>query len=77
MATGEPNYHEVMPVNLTVAFIGDVSLDSGGQSLYKLIKESGAEAAIIAGDLDYTGDVDLWDKTIDDYLGPNFPVFAL
>ncbi len=40
---GSPNYNEAMPVNLTIAFVGDIGYGVNGQKMYALLRRENVE----------------------------------
>jgi len=66
----------VVPVNTTIAFIGDVALNEETLALYELIRDEGAEAMFLCGDMDYVNNPDMWDQQITTVLGADYPVFV-
>jgi len=73
---GTPNPKEPMPVNLTVAFIGDQGLAKTSKDVLKIIKQEGAEIVIHSGDFDYENNPSAWDQQISDILGKQYPYFS-
>ena len=65
-----------MPVNFTVAFIGDQGLSAQAKQVLNLIKTEGAHMVLHQGDFDYVNDPVAWDTQITDILGDSFPYFA-
>jgi len=65
-----------MPVNFTVAFIGDQGVKPSSRAVLQLSKDEGAAMVLHQGDLDYTNNPAAWEQMINDILGPDFPYFA-
>ncbi len=61
--------------NLKVAFVGDTSTGSNFQSVLKLVKDEGASALFVQGDMSYSGNASGWWDAVDSVLGTSFPVF--
>lgn len=62
--------------DLKVAFIGDTTDDSPGfKGVLDLIKNEGAAAVVVGGDMSYSADPTAWWATVEGTLGPTFPVF--
>jgi len=55
---------------------GDVGAGEGGLSVYKLIKEEGAELVLHQGDFDYESNPEFFDENINIVFGPSFPYLA-
>eukprot|EP01122_Echinamoeba_exundans_P008918 TRINITY_DN303_c0_g2_i1.p1 TRINITY_DN303_c0_g2~~TRINITY_DN303_c0_g2_i1.p1 ORF type:complete len:694 (-),score=39.64 TRINITY_DN303_c0_g2_i1:347-2428(-) len=64
-----------MPVNLTVAFVGDSGKDAPALAVLQLIKDYGAHMAIHSGDFDYVNSPHIFESNLDTVLGPDFPYF--
>ena len=65
------------PPNFLVAFTADTDRGSTARSVFELVKNEGAEAVLVAGDLAYDeNDPQEWFALVDDVLGADFPVFA-
>lgn len=62
--------------NLLGAFVGDMGSGSNPRSVYKLIKEEGADFLIILGDFDYDDSPGTFRKDLESVLGDDFPVFG-
>jgi len=67
---------QVPPANLKIAFTADVGVTSSSKKVLQFIKDEKADALVILGDFDYKDNPALWEKTLNTYLGENFPVFA-
>src|SRR5437867_7063965 len=65
-----------VPVDLTVACIGDQGLGSNAQAVLTLIRSEGADVVLHGGDFDYQDDPKAWDDQISGILGRDFPYFA-
>lgn len=72
----EPEQRQEMPVNLTLAFIGDQGTGPEAAEVLQLIRRENADAVVHAGDLDYHNDPARWLATIDSTLGADFPYFV-
>src|SRR5262245_48468918 len=76
-ALGLPAVAQQTPAGLKVAFTGDQSLGSDPEEVLQLVKDEGAEALFIQGDLDYSDDPAAWEAMLNKVLGPNFPIITL
>jgi len=65
-----------VPVDFTIAFIGDQGLGPNAQAVLTLIRNEGAAAVLHSGDFDYQDDPKAWDDQISGILGSDFPYFA-
>ncbi|MGE0171265.1 MAG: metallophosphoesterase [Oligoflexales bacterium] len=67
------------PPDLKVALTGDTDTTPGGNELMKLVKSKGANALLIAGDLNYNkgANAETFEKQVNEYLGADFPVFVV
>ena len=65
-----------VPVDFTIAFIGDQGLGPNAQAVLTLIRNEGAAAVLHSGDFDYQDDPKAWDDQISAILGSDFPYFA-
>lgn len=65
---GSPNYLDVVPQSMKIAYIGDTDL-ANVRNIYKLIKAENASAVVANGDLDYTGSPSMWHQIYRDILG--------
>ncbi|NIR51354.1 tandem-95 repeat protein [candidate division KSB1 bacterium] len=72
----QTNAQNATPVNFKIAFIADQGLTRESQEVLTLIKDEGAQAVVHAGDFDYSGRPQHWERQINDILGKNFPYFA-
>ena len=70
------DYDTSMPVNFTVAFIGDQGLGDNAKEVLKFIKNENADMVLHQGDFDYENSPENWDRQINETLGPDFPYFA-
>jgi len=50
-----------VPVDFTIAFIGDQGLGPNAQAVLTLIRNEGAAAVLHSGDFDYQDDPKAWD----------------
>eukprot|EP01121_Diplochlamys_sp_Union-15-3_P010984 TRINITY_DN314_c0_g1_i1.p1 TRINITY_DN314_c0_g1~~TRINITY_DN314_c0_g1_i1.p1 ORF type:complete len:609 (+),score=103.34 TRINITY_DN314_c0_g1_i1:55-1881(+) len=66
----------LMPVNFTVALIGDSGLGVVPQQVLSLIKAENAEIVIHSGDFDYQSNPTAWENQINSILGADYPYFA-
>jgi hypothetical protein len=60
---------------LKVAFVGDTSTGTNWQNVVTLIKNEGAHAVVVAGDMSYSDNPAAWWSTTEGVLGASFPVF--
>ena len=60
---------------LKVAFVGDTSDSTNYSNVLNLVKNEGAAALVIAGDMTYDADPNGWWATTESVLGQTFPVF--
>src|SRR5205809_959611 len=65
-----------VPVDFTIAFIGDQGLGANAQAVLTLIRNEGAAAVLHSGDFDYQNNPKAWDDQISAILGSDFPYFA-
>ena len=63
-------------IDSRVAFIAEQSLSPDAIAVLNLIKDEGADMVLHQGDFDNKDDPALWDKTISNVLGDDFPYFA-
>jgi hypothetical protein len=80
MVYGTPAPWETTPPNTLIAFVGDVALPEDGAAtgqLYDLIRQEGAHALVIQGDLDYVDCPGAWDELLTRHFGESFPVFPV
>jgi hypothetical protein len=68
---------ESTPPNFKVAFFGDEGIDPTSVAALNLVKNEGAQALVVAGDLDYADTPAAWEAQLNNTVGPDFPVFAL
>ena len=61
--------------NLKVAFIGDTSTGTNFTNVLNLIKNEGASAVVVEGDMSYSADPTTWWNNVESVLGTTFPVF--
>jgi predicted phosphodiesterase len=61
--------------NLKVAFVGDTASGSNWTSVAKLIKNEGAKAVMVAGDMTYNDNPEQWWSKTEATFGQTFPVF--
>ena len=67
---------EVPPPGLVVAFMADGPRnDRNAATVYRLVRDYGADAVIHSGDTDYDERQDWFERRIDETLGPMFPYF--
>ncbi|MGE0172573.1 MAG: metallophosphoesterase [Oligoflexales bacterium] len=65
------------PADLKIAFTGDTDTTPEGDAVLQLVKKKGAQALLVAGDLNYEkSNAKTWEQHIDSNLGPDFPVIA-
>jgi len=60
-----------------VAFLGDQGIGEDARRVLRLVKDEGADMLLLLGDFDYEDDPVAWNATLDEVLGPDFPVFAV
>lgn len=61
--------------NLKIAFIGDTDSGSAFTSVLNLIKDEGASAVVVEGDMSYSANPTAWWNALEGVLGTSFPVF--
>jgi hypothetical protein len=61
--------------NLKVAFIGDTSTGANFSNVLNLVKNEGAAALVVQGDMSYSANPPGWWNTLESVLGTTFPVF--
>ena len=61
--------------NLKIAFVGDTADGSNWGSVATLIKNEGAQAVMVAGDMTYDADAPGWWSKTESVFGQTFPVF--
>jgi hypothetical protein len=66
-----------IPPNTTLAFVGDLTMGYPTGQLYNLIREEGAQALVLGGDLSYVHSPAAWEKQINHHLGADFPLFVV
>jgi len=64
------------PPNFRVAFTGDTDKGTNARRVFQLVRDEGAQALLVAGDLSYSS-VSPWTSLVTDVFGPDFPVFAV
>jgi len=68
---------ESTPPNFKVAFYGDMGVGPTSFSTLNLVKNEGAQALVVLGDLDYNDDPVSWEAQLNATVGPDFPVFVV
>ncbi len=61
--------------NLKIGFIGDTSTGTNFRSVLTLIKNEGAAALVVEGDMSYSASPSTWWSDVNSVLGSSFPVF--
>jgi len=61
--------------NLKIAFIGDTDTGSAFSSVLNLIKNEGASAIVVEGDMSYSSNPTAWWNALEGVMGTSFPVF--
>lgn len=61
--------------NLKVAFVGDTSDGTNWGNVLNLVKNEGAAAVVVAGDMTYDSDPNGWWSKTESVVGTSFPVF--
>jgi hypothetical protein len=61
--------------NLKIGFIGDTSTGTNFRSVLTLVKNEGAAALVVEGDMSYSSDPNAWWSDVNTVLGTTFPVF--
>lgn len=61
--------------NLKVAFIGDTDSGASFTSVLNLVKNEGASALVVEGDMSYSANPTAWWNALEGVLGTTFPVF--
>ena len=64
------------PANFRLAVTGDTDHGSNARRVFQLVRDEGADALLVAGDLSYAAP-SLWTDLVDEVFGPDFPVFAV
>ncbi|MGE0549075.1 MAG: metallophosphoesterase [Kofleriaceae bacterium] len=69
----------IPPPDLKIAFTGDTDTTVEGRKVMELVRDQGAHALVVAGDLNYAGGSRSakWEAQIDDVLPASFPVFPV
>jgi hypothetical protein len=75
-AATDPGGSGDTPANFRVAFIGDTEAGANFKSVLTLIKNEGAQAVVVAGDMGYANSATTWVAAADSVLGDTFPVFV-
>jgi hypothetical protein len=76
LAEAHPARADVPPPGLVIAYMGDGPRnDLNAVSVYRLVRDYGADAVIHSGDTDYDERPDWFERRIDETLGPMFPYF--
>ena len=74
--TPGPSSSVVTDRDLLIAFTGDQDVGPEARAVLALIRDEGADACIISGDLGYDFGADAWISMMEEVLPPDFPVFA-
>jgi hypothetical protein len=61
--------------NLKIAFVGDTDTGSSFTSVLNLIKDEGASAIVVEGDMSYSANPSAWWTAFESVMGSSFPVF--
>jgi hypothetical protein len=61
--------------NLKIGFVGDTATGTNFRSVLTLVKNEGAAALVVEGDMSYSEDPVAWWSDVDAVLGTAFPVF--
>lgn len=61
--------------NLKIGFVGDTSTGTNFRSVLTLVKNEGAAALVVEGDMSYSADPNAWWSDVNNVLGTSFPVF--
>jgi hypothetical protein len=61
--------------NLKVAFIGDTDSGANFTSVLNLVKNEGASALVVEGDMSYSANPTAWWNALEAVMGTTFPVF--
>jgi hypothetical protein len=61
--------------NLKIGFIGDTSTGTNFRSVLTLVKNEGAAALVVEGDMSYSASPSTWWSDVNTVLGSSFPVF--
>jgi predicted phosphodiesterase len=61
--------------NLKIAFVGDTASGTNWGSVSTLIKNEGAQAVMVAGDMTYNANPEQWWTKTESTFGQSFPVF--
>ncbi len=66
-----------MPVNFTVAFLGDQGVGTHARENLEMLAREGVELVIHQGDMGYSASPQDWDTQISNALGHNFPYISV
>jgi len=61
--------------NLKIGFIGDTHTDTNFTNVLNLVKNEGASALVVEGDMSYVADPTAWWNAVESVLGTTYPVF--
>jgi predicted phosphodiesterase len=61
--------------NLKIGFIGDTHTDTNFTNVLNLVKNEGASALVVEGDMSYVADPAAWWDALEAVLGTSYPVF--
>jgi predicted phosphodiesterase len=76
VATGGTSGGEIATdPNLKIAFVGDTDSGSAFTSVLNLIKDEGASAIVVEGDMSYSSNPTAWWNAFEGVMGTSFPVF--
>jgi hypothetical protein len=68
---------ESTPPNFKIAFMSDEGLGPTSVAALNLVKNEGAQALVVSGDLDYSDSPSAWEAQLNSTVGSMFPVLAL
>ena len=76
-ATAQTTSYVSTDANFKVAFFADTEIGTPFQNVLTLVKNEGAQAIVVPGDLSYGGSFEdqKWINMVNNTLGANFPVF--
>jgi predicted phosphodiesterase len=61
--------------NLKIGFIGDTHTETNFTNVLNLVKNEGASALVVEGDMSYVADPTAWWNAVESVLGASYPVF--
>ena len=61
--------------NLKIGFIGDTHTGTNFRKVLNLVKNEGAQAVVVQGDMSYSANPNTWWSDVESVLGTSFPIF--